>query len=270
MLHHAAHARVAIEEPLSGSHRVGKAFVSAWVPVNRAAIVKKRLTAVLAQARRAGVLSGVRLRSKRVRQEEWAEFWKRFFKPSKIAERLYVVPSWEKDFRVPRGHDAIVIDPGQAFGTGQHATTALTLKLLLPRIRLRHRVLDVGCGSGILALAAARRGAVVYASDNDPLAVSATRANFRKNRLKARAILRASGVPRAVPRVAIIAANLSAEVLIDLAPAFAAKLRRGGMLISSGITRRSRLHVQHALAMAGFELEEERRSGEWLAQVHVK
>ncbi len=270
MLAHAARALVAVEEPVRAGRLTGKAFASAYVLHSRVPAIARRLKTALAAARRAGVLSRVRLRTKRVRVEQWAESWKRFFRPAKIAQRLYVVPSWEKDFSAPRGHDVIVLDPGMAFGTGQHATTALTLALMLPRVRDGLPVIDIGCGSGILSLAAARRGGAVHASDNDPLAIAATRANFRKNKLKARAIVRAHGVPSAFPRASLIAANLSAEVLIELAPALAKKLRPGGALVTSGFTKRSRLRVQYALALAGFEFVEERRRGEWLAQVHER
>ena len=131
-------------------------------------------------------------------------------------------------------------------------------------------MLDIGCGSGILGIAAAQRGAKVYACDVDPIAVAATRENFHANGLRASAVTRAAGVPRGFPRAPLIAANITADVLAPLGRAFASRLTPGGALVTSGVTRRGRALVLNAFADAGLRLVEERRSGEWLSHVHVK
>jgi ribosomal protein L11 methyltransferase len=157
-----------------------------------------------------------------------------------------------------------------AFGTGRHATTAAAADLLLARIAPGDVVIDAGCGSGILALAATQRGAHAYAFDEDPVAVRVSKDNFKANALRARALLRADRIPNAFPRAAFIVANITAEVLQKMARALAAKLARGGFLITSGITARGRLATLAAFAQAGLAFVSERRRGPWFAYEHRK
>ena len=247
-----------------------KSAVSAYVPLARAARASALLGAALARARRMGLLASARRSSATVRDEDWATSWKRYYRPSKLADGLYVVPPWRRDFCAPRGTQVIELDPGMAFGTGQHPTTKMALQLLLPHACAGKPMLDIGCGSGILGLAAAQRGARVYASDVDPIAVSATRENFRKNRMRAAAVKRAAGVPAAFPRAQLVAANITADVLTALAPALSRALVRGGILVTSGVTKRGRAPMLSALRAAGLRVLDERRSGEWIAHAHVK
>jgi ribosomal protein L11 methyltransferase len=157
-----------------------------------------------------------------------------------------------------------------AFGTGRHATTAAAADLLLARIAPGDVVIDAGCGSGILALAATQRGAHAYAFDEDPVAVRVAKDNFKANALRARALVRTDRMPAAFPRAAFIVANITAEVLQKMARAFAAKLARGGYLISAGITARGRLATLAAFAQAGLDFVSERRRGAWFAYEHRK
>src|SRR5262249_49343049 len=158
---------------------------------------------------------------------------------------------------------------GMAFGTGQHATTRLALALLLALIKPRDVLIDAGCGSGILGIAASMRGASVYAFDEDPLAVAASRRNFKRNRVRA-TITPAHRIPRPFPKADIIVANLTGELLQSLAARLGAHLKHGGHLVTSGITARSRLATLSAFSRAGLTFVEERRSGEWFAYVHAK
>ena len=250
--------------------RPARSSVSVYVPENLARSAIRRVAAALAVARRQGLLRTARRSSAVVRDADWATGWKRFYKPSKLADHLYVVPSWRDDFAPPRGARSIRLDPGMAFGTGQHATTRGALALMLPYVRAGSAMIDVGCGSGILGLAAAQRGADVFACDVDQIAVAATRANFRANGLRAAAIRRGAGVPGEFPRAPLIVANITADILAPLGRAFAAKLTRGGALVTSGVTKRGRALVLGSFASAGLRLVEERRSGEWLTHAHVK
>lgn len=244
--------------------------VAAFVSAARAPRAEKALRSALARARRLGLLKGVRASAASVKDEDWATGWKRYYKPQRVARDTFVVPSWRSDFKTPRGACAIVLDPGMAFGTGQHATTKMAMDLLLERVRPGAIVIDLGCGSGILGIAAAQRGARVYACDADPIAVAATRENFRTNGVRAAAVKRASGIPKAFPRASVVVANITADVLEPLAPAFVAALRAGGSLVTSGVTRRGRRALLDAFARRGLRLEAERRSGEWFAFAHVK
>jgi len=136
-------------------------------------------------------------------------------------------------------------------------------------IRSHDTVLDLGCGGGIATIFAAQRGASVYAFDEDPVAVSASRLNFKRNRVQA-AIARADRIPAQFPNADIIVANLTGELLARLASHLAAHLKRGGHLVTSGVTARSRLSTLFAFERAGLTFVEERSSAEWFAYVHVK
>ncbi|HYK54367.1 MAG TPA: 50S ribosomal protein L11 methyltransferase [Candidatus Eremiobacteraceae bacterium] len=244
--------------------------ISAYVSGDRALRAERSFRSAIARARRQRLIKSARMSTASVRDDDWASGWKRYYKPMRVAAATYVVPSWRRDFKAPKDARTIMLDPGMAFGTGQHATTKMALDLLLARVRRGANVIDVGCGSGILSIAAAQRGARVYACDVDPIAVRATRDNFRANSVRAAAVKRASGVSPTFPRASIIVANITADALEPLAPAFAQALVRGGVLVTSGITRRGRRSLLDVLSSHGFRLDEERKSGEWFAFAHVK
>jgi len=151
--------------------------------------------------------------------DDWEERWKRFHVPVLIGERLYVRPPWEKAAAGP-GMIDLPIDPGQAFGTGAHATTRLSLELLLQLARggTRGSLCDLGCGSGVLAIAAARLGfAPVSAIDFDPLAVQATTANADRNGVCLERVERLDLRVAASPAADVVAANLMRPLLLGVA-----------------------------------------------------
>ena len=260
-----AGGRVAIEQP-EGARRFR---ASAYVPDDDASRALGDLRQALRAWQRDGLLSDVIVRHALVRNEDWSHSWKRYFRPFRVADALDIVPSWEAKSQASRGVQSLLLDPGMAFGTGQHATTRLALVLMLDIVRRRDIVIDAGCGSGILGIAAAMRGARVYAFDEDPLAIAASRFNFKRNRMRA-VIARGEKIPAAFPRADIIVANITGEALASFARQFAARLKRGGRLVTSGVTARSRLETLFAFASAGLSFVEERRSGEWFAYVHEK
>lgn len=258
--------RVAVEQ------REGARFVSAsaYVDARRAPRAARELRTRLRMLARDGVLRDATMRRAAVSDVDWSQAWKRHFLPFRIAPDLYIVPPWRASFVPPSGAKALVLDPGMAFGTGQHATTRLAVRTLLRFARPSDIVIDVGCGSGILGIAAAQRGAAVYAFDNDPIAVAATRRNFTRNRVRAKAIVRAERISAKFPKAGIIVANITGQTLQGLAPNLAAHLAARGLLITSGITVYNRLEVLFALARAGLTFIEERRDGEWFAYAHQK
>lgn len=194
--------------------------------------------------------------------DDWDERWRAFHRPLVLPGRLRVRPPW-----APPGPEPLdlVIDPGQAFGTGAHATTRLCLELLL-ELQARGPLLDLGCGSGVLAILAARRGfGPVVAVDHDPLAVEATRVNAAANRgaVETRRLdLRREPAP-AAPTVA---ANLLRPLLLDYAARLAAPPER---LIASGLLVAEADEVAAAFAPHGLAERARREQGEWAALLLV-
>ncbi len=204
------------------------------------------------------------LRVRPVADEDWAESWKAHYVPQRIG-RVVVMPSWSSE---RAGPDAITVllDPGMAFGTGLHPTTRGCLQLLQEISPMPATVLDVGCGSGILALAALRLGAGhAVGLDTDPLAVEATRANADRNGLGDRLDVSAGPLATtAAERFPLVLANLVAAVLIDLAPRLAAHLAPTGALIASGIIEPKADAVISAMADAGLDVVSRLDDGEWV------
>jgi len=260
------------EEPGDDGARDG-AFVrvSAYVHTSAAKSAAVSVRDRFKRSQRDRLLPGARLcAAATVRDEDWAESWKRFYRPFAIVPGLWVAPSWEADFHAPRGSRTLWMDPGMAFGTGLHPTTVLALRLLLPLVAPDRAMIDIGCGSGILGIATGLAGARVYACDVDPVAVIAARANFRANGLRPATLRRARGVPASFGPAPLVAANITADVLVDLAPSLAASLTRTGTLVTSGVTKRGRRDVLNAFEGEGLRLRAERRSGEWFAFAHRK
>ena len=168
---------------------------------------------VVAEAARQAGIEPPAFSTETVAERDWVRASQAQFQPVEIGARLWIGASWHE---APPGRLSVRIDPGLAFGTGSHATTRLALAYLEKELKGGERVLDYGCGSGILAIAAARLGAsYVEATDNDPLAVETTRANARANGVRLFAAL-PDRLARSDYDVAV--SNILAQPLIDLAP----------------------------------------------------
>lgn len=172
-------------------------------------------------------------RLEQLEDRDWTRAWIDNFQPMRFGRRLWIVPSWTK---APEPDAVnILLDPGLAFGTGTHPTTRLCLEWLDAQTGVARRVIDYGCGSGILAIAAALLGAEeVWAVDNDPQALIATRDNAARNSVATQVH---TVLPEALParQGELLIANILAGPLIELAPRFAALVRPGGELVLSGI-----------------------------------
>ena len=209
------------------------------------------------------------LRTRIVREEDWADAWKAYFPVLRVGRRLVIRPSWRRHRPAP--NDVVVaMDPGMAFGTGLHPTTRLCLAGLEPLaddgMLAGARVLDVGCGSGILAIAAVRLGAATaFGVDTDPIAIEATAANARRNRLGRRVDARVGSLPSGELAFDVVLANLIAGVLVPLAPALHDELRPGGALVASGIFIDREDEVRGALEAAGLRVEDRTAEGDWVA-----
>jgi ribosomal protein L11 methyltransferase len=168
-----------------------------------------------------------------VAEQNWVQLTQSQFDPIRVSGRLWIVPSWHE--APDMGAINLVLDPGMAFGTGSHPTTRLCLEWLEREVRGGERVLDYGCGSGILAIAAARLGAASVAGvDIDPQAVEAARANAERNGVTAAFFDSAAPV---AGEYDLVVANILSNPLRVLAPAICAHVRRGGRLALSGILR---------------------------------
>ena len=167
--------------------------------------------------------------------EDWRESWKRFFAPAKIGERVVVRPSWEPYDRRDQ-EIVIIIDPGQAFGTGTHETTTLVVRELESLPLADARVLDVGCGTGILAIVALRLGAArAHCTDIDPLALDAANQNAYHNDVGDRLIVRGSDLGAIEENFDVVMANIRTDALVAMADDLVARTRAGATLIVSGI-----------------------------------
>lgn len=209
------------------------------------------------------------LRTRFVAESDWAGAWKAHFPVMRIGTRLVIKPTWRRHHVAP-DDVVIALDPGMAFGTGLHPTTRLCLASVERAAErgdmLGARVLDVGCGSGILAIAAARLGAAdVLAVDIDPIAIEATESNARRNRLSGSIRARLGSLPTGAPPHDLVVANLIASVLIALAPDLLAEVRPGGTVLASGIFTDREADVTASFSAVGLDVFERTVEGDWVA-----
>jgi len=200
----------------------------------------------------------------------WESSWKDYWQPTPVGNTLVIVPAWLEGSVWP-GRKVLLLDPGPAFGTGAHETTRLCLELLERQLAGGETVFDLGCGSGILAIAAALLGAAfVYGVDREEVAVRASRENAALNSLGNVTFRQADLnddllTPAVLPRGHLLLANLTADLLPVLSGRLHRLLCQGGRIIASGIIRGRAAEVAGAFAAVGYRLLEEKSAGEWTA-----
>ena len=256
----------------------GVSTVTVYCEDKPASGVRTSIAASLEQIKRCGLKTGPgKITIAKVRREDWAESWKRHFKPIEIGDALLVKPSWSK--RRPQKNQAVVIlDPGLSFGTGQHPTTAFCLEEIVTTTARRpfgdggvaatKSFLDIGTGSGILAIAAAKLGCrPVHAFDFDASVIQIARVNARRNRIADKIRFWRGDVSelalRAAQKYDLVCANLISDLLIAERRRIAARVGRGGTLVLAGILKTEFSGVQKAFERLGMRLVCSRSSGEW-------
>ena len=277
LLSRAAPGGVAIEEPIAllddgQEYRVlpeGAVLVRAYLPMDGSEGEKRQqVEQGLWHLGQIGPHFVGELTTRQVAEEDWANAWKEYYHVLHLGARVVIKPSWRE--YAPKPDEVVLeLDPGMAFGTGLHPTTHMCLELLEQRVQPGTRVLDVGTGSGILALAAARLGAAsVLALDVSSVAVEAAQANARANGLEERVTVRLGSLEEASgERYDLVVANIIARVIADLAPALVGALAPGGLLIASGIIDERLPLAEDALRAAGLAEIERVRDGDWFSLV---
>ncbi len=208
-----------------------------------------------------------------VSEEDWANSWKAYYKPLHIGKKMVIVPAWERYEACP-GEIIVRMDPGMAFGTGTHETTRLVIELLEEKTKPGMRVLDVGCGSGILAICARKLGAAeCKAYDIDPVAVRVARENI-KDSGETNVTCDVSDLLRSVDlaggKYDLICANIVADIIIRMAPDVGAYMKDDAILLASGIITERAEEVETALIANGLTVAERHDDNGWCALVVKK
>ena len=236
-----------------------------WSAAKRAEIA-----AGIGRIRRCGLGGGAgKVSLTRVRRENWAESWKRHFKPLEIGPALLIKPGWSRR-RARKGQAVVVLDPGLSFGTGQHPTTAFCLEQLVAKRSpgKTQSCLDIGAGSGILAIAADKLGyAPIHGFDNDPEAVGIARANARRNRASGNLHFFQQDLTRLpcrpLRKYSLVCANLISNLLVESLKRILPRLEPGGTLVMAGILKEEFPRVRKACQAAGLRMVASRTEKEW-------
>ena len=210
------------------------------------------------------------LREREVDEEEWQNSWKEHFHVLRVSRRIIICPTW-RDYTPQGGEAVIMLDPGMAFGTGHHPTTRMCLEQLDALVKPGMDVLDVGCGSGVLSIAAARLGARhVFGLEIDSVAVNVAKQNVRDNGAEHTVRVVQGTLPhpdakRSAYGIAVV--NISAKIVSELAPHMVNAVRDGGKVLASGILLDNKGIAEQALAEAGATLEQTLVDGDWVTLV---
>ncbi|MBT2569100.1 50S ribosomal protein L11 methyltransferase [Planococcus sp. ISL-110] len=207
-----------------------------------------------------------------VNEEDWATSWKKYYHPVKISERFTIVPTWETYNPVSSDELIIELDPGMAFGTGTHPTTVMSLQALEKTIRPGDRVIDIGTGSGVLAIGAALLSAKeVYALDLDDIAVTAANVNVKLNNVQNIVTVEEGNLVDKIDKPGdVVVANILAEVIMSFTDDAFNIVKPGGRYITSGIIAAKKNDVKAALETSGFVIEDVMMMEDWVTIVSKK
>lgn len=240
-------------------------FIRFYLPQNEQSLqtmadIRKRI------AENTALSEVVTIESVTVDDSSWTDTWKQYYKPIEIGKKLAIVPEWE-DYTPAEGQAVLRIDPGAAFGTGTHETTSLCLSMLHDMNLLGQSVLDVGCGSGILSVAALLLGAEkAVGVDIDELAVKASKENAERNGLGDKITYLCGDLTDKVTGCYhIVTANIVADVLLQLLPAIGDKMYTGGIILLSGILNERAEEIEAAAKTHHFKILQTQTKGGWSA-----
>lgn len=208
----------------------------------------------------------ISLETKVVDDMDWANEWKKHYKPLKVGKRILIKPTWEE--AVGNDDDILIqLDPGMAFGTGTHESTKMCIEFLEKYVKERRSLLDVGCGSGILSIVGAKLGcSEVLAIDIDPVAVRTAEDNINANGVKEKVHAETAVIEDINGQIFdIIVANIVADVIINITSTVRKSLEEGGIYIVSGIIKDRKQDVEDKLVSEGFKVLEQSDMGEWVA-----
>ena len=212
-------------------------------------------------------LGEVKVQEQEIYEQDWANNWKKYYKPTKISEKVVVKPTWE-EYKKKHGELIIELDPGMAFGTGTHETTRMCIKALEENITKESTVFDIGTGSGILAIGAKMLGAKdVIAVDLDPIAVDAAKKNVELNNIHGIEVLEGNLMNVVEGKADIVVANIIADVIKFVCADVKNFLNSNGKFICSGIILDRKKDVEEKLIEVGYKVLEVKNEGEWVCIV---
>ncbi|ANU25570.1 50S ribosomal protein L11 methyltransferase [Planococcus versutus] len=207
-----------------------------------------------------------------VDEEDWATSWKKYYHPVKISQRFTIVPTWETYHPVSSDELIIELDPGMAFGTGTHPTTVMSLQALEKMVKPQDRVIDIGTGSGVLAIGAALLSAKkVYALDLDEVAVESAKSNIELNKVQDIVTVEEGNLTDKVSEAGdVVVANILAEVIVSFTDDAFKIVKPGGWYITSGIIESKKNDVKAALEASGFIIEDVMMMEDWVTIISKK
>lgn len=255
----------------------GESVVTIYAKATPAELNKRRgeIERGLAELKAMGLeLGSGEILIERVKREDWSESWKKYFKKIEVGDALVIKPSWSKHTR-KTGQAVVVLDPGLSFGTGQHATTSFCLEELVKHRNSKAGLLDIGTGSGILAISAAKLGyAPVEAFDFDPVAVRVALKNCRINRVEKKVAVSRKDLTKMALRgrrtFNVVCANLMAPLLIAEKVKIINRVAEGGTLVLAGILETEFTRVRKEFESGGFKMVRSKVEREWQSGSFLK
>ncbi|MCP2240584.1 50S ribosomal protein L11 methyltransferase [Thermoanaerobacterium thermosaccharolyticum] len=243
-----------------------KVVISAYFPlmpntIDKVSIIKDRIMGLKEYNLDIGDFT---FETSEVDDDDWANSWKKYYKPFKIGKRVVIKPSWE-DYKPEENEIVVELDPGMAFGTGSHETTKMCIEFLEDYVKPNNVVFDVGCGTGILSIVSSKLGAKkVYAVDLDDVAIKVASLNVKLNNLDNIEVLKSDLLHELTGKADLIVANIIADIIIKATYDIHEKLNENGIFISSGIIKDRKDDVLDAISKY-FDIIDIKEDGEWIA-----